>query len=106
MPSARTNDVILFDAGYAVTMREGRQSVAAGRIRDLRRYIRGIASIQGHGGSNACYRVACLLAEAGYEFDTALAELVAWNQACAVPLWTRPALPLPFALLIRLVRSR
>ena len=63
-----------------------------GEIRDVRRYIRAIPSIQGQNGSGACFRVACILRDQGFSFDDALAELVAWNESCACPLWSVNAL--------------
>jgi hypothetical protein len=58
-----------------------------GHIRDVRAYIRGIASIEGQGGDRACFRVACLLVEAGFDFDSAVAEINAWNEEAAFPPW-------------------
>jgi hypothetical protein len=69
----------------------GRSSLG-GQIRDVRSYIRGIASIEGQGGDKACFTVACLLAEAGFSFDEALAEMEAWNEVSAFPAWSREAL--------------
>ncbi len=58
-----------------------------GHIRDVRAYIRRIPSIQGHGGDKACFRVACLLVEAGYDFEAVVAEMEAWNEVAAIPPW-------------------
>ncbi|MDC0935223.1 bifunctional DNA primase/polymerase [Pirellulales bacterium] len=56
----------------------------------VRAYIRKIRSIQGQGGSNACYRAAAHLREAGLSPEETLCELKAWNQepGCAEPPWT------------------
>jgi hypothetical protein len=59
----------------------------AGHIRDVRAYIRGIPSIEGKGGDRACFRVACLLVEAGFDFASAVAEMEAWNEVAAFPPW-------------------
>jgi len=59
----------------------------SGHIRDVRAYIRGIPSIEHQGGDRACFSVACLLAEAGFGFDEALAELSDWNETNASPPW-------------------
>lgn len=59
----------------------------SGHIRDVRAYVRGIKSVEGHGGDRACFTVACLLAEAGFAFDEALSELLAWNTTNAFPEW-------------------
>lgn len=64
----------------------------ADKIHDVRAYIRRIPSIQGANGSNAAYRVAALLYEAGLNFDEILAEMEDWNELCAIPLWSRPEL--------------
>lgn len=64
----------------------------ADKIHDVRAYIRRIPSVQGANGSNAAYRVAALLYEAGLNFDEILAEMEDWNELCAVPLWSRPEL--------------
>jgi hypothetical protein len=63
-------------------------AVAAGRIRDLRAYIRRIKSIQGSRGSDACFRVACILRDAGLSPEESLAYLLEWNQSCADPPWS------------------
>lgn len=57
-------------------------------IRDIRRYIRKIRSIQGSGGSNACFRVACLLRDQGFSEMDALAEMIEWSRECADPEWS------------------
>jgi hypothetical protein len=67
-------------------------AVAAGPIHDLRAYIRRIKSIQGARGSDACFRVACILRDAGLSPAEALAYLAEWNQSCADPPWSLPEL--------------
>lgn len=67
-------------------------AVAAGSIHDLRAYIRRIKSIQGSRGSDACFRVACILRDAGLSPAEALAYLEEWNQSCADPPWSLPEL--------------
>jgi hypothetical protein len=67
--------------------RDESQRGVGGRIRDVRAYIRGIRSIEGSGGDRACFTVACLLAEAGFGFAEALAEIGAWNRSNAAPPW-------------------
>lgn len=59
----------------------------AGRIRDVRAYIRGIPSIQGQGGDKACFTVACLVVEAGFDYASAVAEMEGWNKVAAFPPW-------------------
>lgn len=59
----------------------------AGHIRDVRAYVRGIPSVEGSGGDRACFTVACFLAEAGFGFDEALAEMIDWNLTNAFPPW-------------------
>ena len=61
-------------------------------IRNVRAYIRGIPSIEGQNGSNACYRVAAILLTAGYSQEEALAEMLDWEMTNASPLWGRKAL--------------
>jgi hypothetical protein len=56
-------------------------------IHDMRAYIRAIPSLQGQGGDRACFRVACLLVEAGFDYASALAEITAWNEVAAIPPW-------------------
>ena len=65
---------------------------SSGKVRDLMAYILSIPSIQGQNGSNACYRVACLLYEAGKGFDEILAAMEEWNEVCAFPKWSRAEL--------------
>ena len=62
------------------------------RVRDVRRYIRAIRSVEGRGGSNACFYVACLLVEAGLSEHEMLHEMLAWNEMCAFPRWSYPEL--------------
>ena len=62
-------------------------------LRRVRAYIRKIQSIEGHGGSNACYRAAAHLREAGLSPDEVFRELMAWNEeGCAQPPWTEAEL--------------
>jgi hypothetical protein len=63
-------------------------AVSRGRIRDLRAYIRRIKSIQGARGSDACFRVACILRDAGLSPEESLAYLLEWNQSSADPPWS------------------
>lgn len=60
-----------------------------GRIRNLRAYIRRIMSIQGERGSDACFRVACILRDEGRTPDEAIELMEEWNELCAIPLWSR-----------------
>ena len=89
-------DLPLFDPAWTRTIREGpldkpfphnRRVRLTGRIRDVRSYIRGIASIEGQGGDKACFTVACLLLEAGLSPEEAMLEMVAWNRTNAFPPW-------------------
>lgn len=75
-----------------------------GPVRDVSAYIRRIPSVQGQGGDKACFVVACRLAEAGFTFDEALAEMERWNELCAVPRWSRPALVHKVSSAMQLVR--
>ena len=61
---------------------------ASGKIRDLRSYIRRIVSIQGQRGSDACFRVACVLRDEGKTPEEALEFMLEWNEECALPKWT------------------
>lgn len=62
------------------------------RIRDVRRYVHAIPSIQGQGGDRACFTVACLLVEAGLAEDQMFYEMQAWNRECAFPPWSQKEL--------------
>ena len=59
-----------------------------GKVRDLQSYIRRIVSVQGQRGSDACFRVACVLRDEGKTPEEALEYMLEWNQASAVPPWT------------------
>jgi len=59
-----------------------------GKVRNLRSYIRRIISIEGQRGSDACFRVACILRDEGTTPDEALQYMLEWNQECAIPPWT------------------
>jgi hypothetical protein len=89
-----TLDLPPFDPAWLPT--EGVQPVtlpaavkpARAKIRNLRSYIRRIVSIQGQRGSDACFRVACLLRDEGKTPDEALEYMLEWNRQCAIPPWT------------------
>jgi hypothetical protein len=59
-----------------------------GKVRNLRSYIRRIFSIEGQRGSDACFRVACILRDEGKTPEEALQYMLEWNQACAIPPWS------------------
>ena len=59
-----------------------------GKISDVRAYIRAIKSIQGERGSDACFRAACVLRDAGFSEAETLEELIAWNVTNASPAWS------------------
>jgi hypothetical protein len=61
-------------------------------IRNVRAYIRRIISVQGARGSDACFRVACILRDAGQTAQEALECIHEWNRYCAVPPWSVPEL--------------
>jgi len=61
---------------------------APGTIRNLRSYIRRIVSVQGQRGSDACFRVACVLRDEGKTPAEALEYMLEWNKECAIPPWT------------------
>ena len=58
---------------------------ARGKIRDLRSYIRRIVSVQGQRGSDACFRVACVLRDEGKTPEEALEYMLEWNKAVRGP---------------------
>lgn len=66
--------------------------IARGQIRDLAAYLRRIPSIQGARGSDACFRVACILRDEGQSPAEALAIMQQWNEQCAAPAWSVPEL--------------
>ena len=59
-----------------------------GRIRNIRSYIRRIISIEGQRGSDACFRVACVLRDEGLTPDEALQYMLDWNHQSAYPPWS------------------
>lgn len=59
-----------------------------GKISDARAYIRAIKSIQGERGSDACFRVACVLRDSGLSEAEALEEMIGWNVTNASPAWS------------------
>ena len=64
----------------------------ANRIRNLQAYIRKIMSIQGQRGSDACFRVACILRDEGKTPEEAMEYMLQWNESCAIPPWSVPEL--------------
>lgn len=57
-------------------------------IKDIRAYVGKITSISGKHGHDACFRVACVLRDAGLSEVDALGEMIEWNRECASPEWT------------------
>jgi hypothetical protein len=57
-------------------------------VRNPVSYISRIRAVSGAGGSNATFRAACILRDAGLSEAESLAALVQWNQTNAVPPWT------------------
>lgn len=63
-------------------------SIRTAEIKNIQAYIRKIFSIQGQHGSDACFRTACILRDAGLSQADALAELIEWNVTNAQPPWS------------------
>lgn len=61
-------------------------------IRDVTRWIMEVESVQGSGGSNQCFRVACRLAASGLSWDEAWRWLCLWNGRKAHPPWSEAEL--------------
>jgi hypothetical protein len=59
-----------------------------GDVRNIQSYIRRIFSIQGQRGSDACFRVACILRDEGKTPEETLEYMLEWNQECAIPPWS------------------
>jgi hypothetical protein len=57
-------------------------------VRNPLSYISKIRAVSGAGGSNATFRAACILRDAGFSEAEALAALVEWNQTNTIPPWT------------------
>lgn len=65
---------------------------ASGPIRDVTRWIMEVESIQGMGGSNQCFKVACRLVDAGLSWHEAWRWLGLWNITNAKPAWSEQEL--------------
>ena len=63
-----------------------------GPIRDVTRWIMAVESVDGQGGSNQCFKVACRLADAGLGRDEAWHWLCRWNERMAKGPWSEPEL--------------
>jgi hypothetical protein len=61
-------------------------------IEQVRKNIRRTFAVSGSGGHNATFAVACELVESGLGFDEVLAELEAWNETNAIPIWSQKEL--------------
>lgn len=59
-----------------------------GAIRDIFAYLLRIESVQAQGGSNGCYRVCCVLRDAGYSPLEAWPILLWWNERVPRPKWS------------------
>ena len=93
----RLADIPYFDPQWVATPRPKTDLRAAsfspsssqGHIHDIRAYVRSIPSVAHSGGHNGCFRVACLLRDAGLDQQSALRELQIWNQSGAAhPPWS------------------
>jgi hypothetical protein len=58
------------------------------RIRHVGAYIRKILSLQGRRGSDACFRVACILRDEGKTAEEAFELMLEWNAVAAFPPWS------------------
>jgi len=63
-------------------------AVSPRTVRNPLSYIKTIRALQGSGGSNATFRVACILRDAGFSEAEALAAMIEWNHTNAEPKWT------------------
>ena len=61
-------------------------------IREVTRWIMAVDSIQGSGGSNQCFRVACRLVDAGLSWGESWRWLCRWNRSKAIPPWSEAEL--------------
>jgi hypothetical protein len=67
--------------------------IASGPIRDVTRWIMAVDSIEGSNGSNACFKVACRLVDAGFVWEEAWRWLCLWNASGkAIPPWSEAEL--------------
>ena len=71
-----------------VEAEEPASAVSRKTVKNPVSYISKIRAVQGSGGSNATFRVACILRDAGLSEAEALAAMVEWNQTNAEPKWT------------------
>ena len=89
----QTLDLPLFDPAWLPPATTVPANVPAAclhqaRIKNLKSYLRHVISIEGQRGSDACFRVACILRDEGVTPDDALQHMLQWNQECAYPPWT------------------
>ena len=73
--------------------RDRARPVGIGAIRDVTGWIMSVESIEGSYGSNACFKVACRLVDAGFPWDQAWEWLCRWNRSGrARPPWSEAEL--------------
>ncbi len=79
--------VPFFDASWVAA--EGPRSLASARnVKNPLSYISRIRAVSGRGGSNATFRAACVLRDAGLSEAETLAAMIEWNQTNTEPPWT------------------
>jgi hypothetical protein len=61
-------------------------------VRDVTKWVMEVNSIQGRGGSNQCFKVACRLVDAGLGWDEARSWLCYWNGRKAELPWSEAEL--------------
>ena len=79
--------VPFFDASW-VTAEEPPLCSSARNVKNPTAYILRIRAVSGRGGSNATFRAACVLRDAGLSEAETLAAMIEWNQTNAEPPWT------------------
>jgi hypothetical protein len=62
--------------------------ISRGNVKNPLSYILRIRAVSGAGGSNATFRAACIVRDAGFSEAEALAAMIEWNQTNAEPAWS------------------
>lgn len=85
------DDVPLLDPTWlqdSTTKRNAPANLSRRQISDAPAYIRKIFANAGERGHDHTFKVACILRDAGYLPEEALAELIVWNETNAKPPWS------------------
>ena len=85
--SWKLREVPYFDPAW-IPAASPESPLSRGNVKSPLSYISQIRAVSGAGGSNATFRAACILRDAGFSEAETLAAMIEWNQTNAEPPWS------------------